>query len=487
MVVVPSRTIEKWHEPAAETQAYEERLLCLLLALRDQDLSVVYVTSSPIAEEIVDSYLSLLPAARRRDARARLTLISAGDASSRPLSAKLLERPLILHRIRRAIPDPTRCHLVPYTTTVLERDVADALGIPMLGADPCHAHFGTKSGCRELFADAGVPHPLGVEHISSLETAVAAIVELRARSPRLAELVMKLNEGVSGEGNAIVDLNGLPAPGSASEREAIADRILEMALEAPAIGIEQYLERLAARGGIVEERIVGEALRSPSAQLEILPSGEVEVVSTHDQLLGGASGQSYLGCRFPAAPEYAPRIAELALRVGRRLAGAGVIGRSAIDFVVVRGRDGEWEPYAIELNLRKGGTTHPFAALQLLTGGVYDPESGTFSTPWGRGKAYVATDHVGGPALRALGQRSALAAIERAGLAFDADRQTGVVMHMLSSLRELGRAGLTAIGDDAVEAQALYERAHEVLFAAAADAARVVVTAAPELALPVAA
>jgi len=35
IVIVPSRTIDKFHEPAAETQAYEQRLLCLLLMLRD--------------------------------------------------------------------------------------------------------------------------------------------------------------------------------------------------------------------------------------------------------------------------------------------------------------------------------------------------------------------------------------------------------------------------------------------------------------------
>ena len=82
IVVVPSRTINKWHEPAAETQAYEERLLCLLLGLSDPDLHVTYVTSSPIAPAIVDHYLSLL---RRRDpraARARLTLLSANDATA---------------------------------------------------------------------------------------------------------------------------------------------------------------------------------------------------------------------------------------------------------------------------------------------------------------------------------------------------------------------------------------------------------------------
>jgi hypothetical protein len=45
-------------------------------------------------------------------------------------------------------------------------------------------------------------------------------------------------------------------------------------------------------------------------------------------------------------------------------------------------------------------------------------------------------------------------------------------MHMLSSLDELGRAGLTAIGDGPSEAQALYDRAHEVLFEAADAAVR---------------
>ena len=61
IVIVPSRTIDKFHEPAAETQAYEERLLCLLLMLRDPELRVVYVTS--IAGRGADP--RLLPVAAR--------------------------------------------------------------------------------------------------------------------------------------------------------------------------------------------------------------------------------------------------------------------------------------------------------------------------------------------------------------------------------------------------------------------------------------
>src|SRR3954469_10171104 len=83
VVIVPSRTIEKFHEPAAETQAYEERLLCLLLMLRDPEIRIVSVKSNPVAEPIVDYYLSLLPAGI--EARERLTMLAAEDPSIRPL------------------------------------------------------------------------------------------------------------------------------------------------------------------------------------------------------------------------------------------------------------------------------------------------------------------------------------------------------------------------------------------------------------------
>ena len=50
-----------------------------------------------------------------------------------------------------------------------------------------------------------------------------------------------------------------------------------------------------------------------------------------------------------------------------------MLGRFALDFVVVQTLSGHGMPYAIELNLRKGGTTHPFLTLQFLTDGRYDP------------------------------------------------------------------------------------------------------------------
>jgi hypothetical protein len=151
-----------------------------------------------------------------------------------------------------------------------------------------------------------------------------------------------------------------------------------MRFEAPNVAFEDYAAKLEERGGVVEERILGREIRSPSVQLRVTPLGEVQLLSTHDQLLGGPSGQLYLGCRFPADPAYAALISREARKVGARLAREGVLGRFAVDFVVVRGADGAWLPYAIELNLRKGGTTHPFLTLQFLTDGSYDEEKAVF-------------------------------------------------------------------------------------------------------------
>ena len=177
----------------------------------------------------------------------------------------------------------------------------------------------------------------------------------------------------------------------------------------------------------------------------------VELLSTHDQLLGGASGQRYLGCVFPADPEYA-RADHHARGGDRRPAGQlGALGRFAVDFVVVRDGTG-WTPYAIELNLRKGGTTHPFLTLQFLTDGRYDPATALFLTPNGEEKHLVATDHLESELLRGLVPLDLFDIVARHGLHFDQSRQVGIVFHMISSLTEHGRVGLTAVGDTAKDA-----------------------------------
>jgi hypothetical protein len=468
VVVIPSVTVDRVGERSGSlTQAYEERFLFLLLLLRQPRLRMIYVTSMPIATSIIEYYLALLPGVIPSHARARLSLVSVNDSSPRSLSEKLQERPRLLRQIKALIPDKSRSHLIPYNTTPLERDLALTLGIPMYGADPRLFELGTKSGCRTLFAEEGVPHPIGFEDLHTIDDLLAATIRMRTERPAIAEIIVKLNEGVSGEGNAIVRLEDLPAPSALTERDEIAGRLRTMSFEQPDMPFDGYMAKLAERGGIVEERITGIEVRSPSVQLRVTPVGEVELLSTHDQVLGGPSGQSYLGCRFPADFGYARAISAEAEKVGRRLAREGVTGRFAIDFVVVKDTSGGWTPYAIEINLRKGGTTHPFLTLQFLTDGRYDPNTALFLTPAGREKHLVATDHLESPLLRGLSIDDLFDIVARHGLHFDQARQGGVVFHMISCLTEHGRVGLTAVGDTPAQADATYQRAEKILLSEA--------------------
>src|SRR5216110_728322 len=211
VVVVPSMSIDDAISSGAVMQAYEERFLFLLLLLRQPRARLIYVTSQTILPNIIDYYLDLLPGVISSHARQRLFLLSPLDGSVRPLSDKLLARPRLIQRIRSLIMDPDRAHLVPFNTTNREKELALRLGIPMYGADPKFFPLGTKSGCRKIFLEEEVPHPLGHENLGTKEEVIEAIKEMRATKPSIRQVMVKLNEGVSGEGNAVIDLSDLPS------------------------------------------------------------------------------------------------------------------------------------------------------------------------------------------------------------------------------------------------------------------------------------
>jgi hypothetical protein len=313
-----------------------------------------------------------------------------------------------------------------------------------------------------MFRSLQVSCPVGAEDLHDVDELVAALRRMRAERPGMSAAVVKLDEGVSGRGNALLHLDGLPVPGSPDEDAALRDRLGTLEPEDETLDATGYLAVFAQGGGIVEERITGDDLTSPSVQMRVLPDGTVELLSTHDQLLGGPSGQAYVGCRFPADPAYSRLITEPAMVIGRHLATLGTLGRFAVDFVVVREGDA-WTPYAIELNLRKGGTTHPFLTMQFLTDGTYDGVSGRFLTANGDEKHLVATDHLEDERLKALTVDWLLDVVATRRLHYDQARECGVVLHMLSSLTECGRIGLTAVGDTADEAWLVYQDAERTI------------------------
>jgi hypothetical protein len=466
ILVVPSLSLDQEELQKIEgVTHYEERLLFSLIRLRNPNTRLVYVTSQPLHPSIVDYYLELLPGIPSSHARERLTLFAAYDGSRKPLSQKLLERPRLLERLRKAL-DPQRAYMTCYNSTPWERDLSLALGLPLLALDPDLLHWGTKSGSREIFKRCGIPHPLGSELVfdpADLATAVATVWE---QDPSLGRMVIKLNEGFSGEGNALLDLRRLAAvaPGTAGHGDrvrAIAAAFSTLSFQCQTETWPHFATKISVLGAIAEAFIEGDRKASPSVQGQITPLGAVEILSTHDQELGGPDGQIFLGCSFPARPDYRLEIQAMGQRIGEELARQGALERYGVDFIAVAKGDPEapeWDLQAIEINLRKGGTTHPLMAMKMLTEGHFHPTDGLFYTKQEQIRYYRASDNLQKPHYRGLLPSDLMDIIVTRRLHFNSISGVGAAFHLMGSLSEYGKVGLTCIGTSPDHAREIYDQ-----------------------------
>ena len=462
VVIVPGLSMDQ--EVIARIEGlphYEERQLTMLMLLRLPNTRIVFVTSTPISPVIIDYYLNLLPGIPHQHARRRLVLLSAYDSSPVSLTSKILERPRLLTRIREAMGDPSTAHLSCFNATPIERTLAVQLGIPLYACDPALAALGSKSGSRKMFREAAVAMPEGFEDLHGTREVAEALAALKRRRPDLECAVIKLNDGAGGEGNATLALAGAPVD-RACEDWICGALPRQTVFEAPGETWEHFEAKFAEMGGIVEAWIGGSEKRSPSVQLRVSALGELEVISTHDQVLGGPTGQRFLGSIFPAAEDYRLQIQEAARQVGGVLERHGVLGRFGVDFVCVR-RPSGWEAIAIEINLRKGGTTHTFQTLQYLTGGRYDADSGLFRTPSGQARYYYATDNLTRPAYRRLLPEDLIDIAVEHELHFDQTTQQGVTFNLIGALAQFGKLGVVSIADSVERANEVFERTVAVL------------------------
>jgi biotin carboxylase len=323
--------------------------------------------------------------------------------------------------------------------------VSEALGLPLYGPTPDQAWLGSKSGSRQVARRAGVPVLDGEESLFGLDALESAIAGIHSRQPGAEAVVVKLNNGFSGQGNVMIELDGAVSPLASATTTFCASEE----------SWPTFSTKVADEGAIVEELVRRPGIVSPSVQLRIAPAGDVELVSTHDQVLGGPGAQVYLGCRFPAAPEYRAAIQDAALSVGEVLATEGVMGSFGIDFLVVPG-DGVGRVYLSEINLRLGGTTHPYWMARLVTGGSYDQVRGELVAD-GQVKTYVASDNIKSPALLGVTPATVVEAVDKSGLGYDQATATGSTLHLLGAVPGYGKMGATCIADDLADAEAMYQ------------------------------
>jgi hypothetical protein len=458
VVIIPSLTLDV--EILSKVKGfihYEERMLCLLMLLRMPLTEIIYVSSIPVANVIIDYYLHLLPGITGSHARKRITMLSCYDASAKPLTQKILERPRLIEQIRQSISDPASAHLTCYNITPLEKTLAVRLGIPLFGTDPELFYEGSKSGGRKTFRSCGVNLPDGFEDLHTKKDVVNALTVLKRNHPSIRKAVLKMNDGFSGDGNAIYTYPEI-AVDDVPEKNIESTLSKQLRTVAHDVTEKLFFEKFEAMGGIVEEFLEGEEKTSPSVQCVIGPDKKIDVVSTHDQLLGGEDGQIFLGAIFPADRQYSISLATEGKKIAKALADKGALGRFAIDFISVKQDDGIWKHYAIEINLRKGGTTHPFLMLQFLTDGKYNFDTGEYITGSGNKRFYFASDNVSSEKYIGLTPHDLIDIAMFHSLMYDGATQEGVMFHLVGALSEHGKLGLVCIGNSPQRAKEFYDK-----------------------------
>jgi len=463
IIIIPSLTMDQ--EVLGTIKGaihYEERMLCMLLLLRMPRTKLIYVTSVPIDHSIIDYYLHLLPGVTPYHARQRLTLLSCYDASPKSLTEKILDRPRLIKRIHEEVKKDSHAHIASFNVTEHEMKLALELNIPIFGCHPDLWYIGTKTGSREIFRKLGLNLPRGFENLKSEREMAHALADLKTHNPKLMRAVAKMNDGFSGEGNAIFHFENYDANDANLEENILKNLKRDLKIVAAKLSYEIFMEKFQSMGGIVEEFVTGDIVESPSVQCRINPVGETEVMSTHDQILGGEDGQVYLGAVFPAKKEYRVEIGAIGNKIADELNSRGVMGRFAVDFISVKQEDG-WKHYPIEINLRKGGTTHPFIMLQFLTDGIYVWQEGSYMMAHGQTRYYISSDNVQSDKYKGLTPHDLIDIAMCNHILYDGARQTGVMFHMIGALSEFGKLGMVCIGKSVEEAREIYQNTIAVL------------------------
>jgi hypothetical protein len=463
VVVIPSISIdEEMLSKVSGINHYEERMLCLLMLLRMPRTNVIYVTSQTIDPVIIDYYLHMLPGITGYHALRRLTMLSCHDSSSKSLTRKILSRPRLMKRIQELIPADHSTHMACFNVTAYERTLAVRLQIPIFGCDPELYELGNKSNSRKIFRECGLTVPPGYEDLTSEEDIIKALVRLKTEHPQLRKAVVKVNDGFSGDGNAIFSY--AESENTISLAQWVQSNFRgKLKMVSNDISYDVFMSKFMQMGGIVESFVDGELKESPSVQCRITPTGISEVLSTHDQVLGGESGQIYIGAQFPAADDYAVEIGRMGKKISDTLQEKGVLGRFAIDFISVK-ENNAWKHYPIEINLRKGGTTHPFLMLQFLTDGLYNPDDGKYYITKGSlARYYFTSDNLISEKYIGLTPHDLIDIAMMNDLNFDSTVQEGVMFHLIGALSQYGKMGVVCVGSTPQRAKDFYTKIVEVL------------------------
>lgn len=465
-------------ELITDQRGLEDRLAWKHIGWAKRGTPTAAVTSHGVPSWLHDYRLGLLPDGDRATAERSLSYLSPQPHPDpkMTLSQKALKDPTFLAEVREWV--AARGGLVvldSYNTTRQEWRVSQATGAVPSGPLPHQGVWGGKIRGFDLFDEAGLPRLPSTELVRDPGALTDSVLAMLRSARGARKVMLKIPDSSAGGGNRELELPEGFAEASAAQQEALVRELLVRGPTA-ANGASDDWARYRAeaeRAGVFAE-LFADAKRAPSFQGWVHPNGAVEPISTHLQLFAdpqdprrlSRQGTVYRGGQYPAPPEDRWALQAIGLATGQELGRRGIFGPYGVDTLVTPSGI-----VVLENNLRTLGNTGPQQALRTLVPGRYDLTQGAWiSAASGKPMHYMTADRVTAQAdLMGLDPQRAIQVVRQAGLQFDHQRETGVVLYMLPMLGINGQLGATAIAHSAQEATELFDHAALVLTRAARE------------------
>ncbi|MAW07052.1 MAG: hypothetical protein CME61_02090 [Halobacteriovoraceae bacterium] len=444
-IVIPSMSFDRELLEGIEgVSHYELRSLWEILRVKDKNVYVTFVSSYKIPFSTLKHFKEIYNLSAEEFSR-----VSFVEISRKKNILSLTKNILIDESALKKIKKTFKCEnvlLEPFVFTHQEKALSRLLEIPSWYDHPQMNYFHTKSGNR-FIVGSSAPMPDGLGDLFSFDAVVKGVIKLKNDKPGLESCMVKLNFGVSGQGNMKLDLPSgkawealLPKEKEDSIRNCFESaKLFNKTLKA-----SDFKQRIIEEGAVVEEFISNEIISSPSAQIFCKPDS-IDLISTHHQILD-KSGQKFLGGSYPCDDQFRKKIEKFSIKVGEKLKDLKVFGVVSIDFLISKNqKTSELDYHLIELNIRKGGTTHPFMLSNFAIKSNEHFEAGPPSREFTDNYVYRSNDNFYPCRTRYSCQKDILEKATADGILFSRKKKEGVIFHLLSSYEETGKVGYTIL------------------------------------------
>ena len=152
--------------------------------------------------------------------------------------------------------------------------------------------------------------------------------------------------------------------------------------------------------------------------------------------------------------KFRKKVIEYTRKIGEVFESLEIYGNYGVDYLATATD----ELYALEINLRITGTTHPNMTMRLLINGEYNENTGMFVSKSGEEKYYIASDNVVDESFINFVPKDIIDILETSEYKFDKEKEIGAVLHLVGAVSEHGKFGVTCIDNSIESAKEMFKK-----------------------------